>query len=553
MSTHLSTFTPFFQEEKDLFVETLELREKVSSLKIEIVEWCTEANLWKAQHQRAKKREESLKQENLHLKAKIRLREKQLFGKKSEKKKSKKDKKISPTTEGKKKKRKRGQQEGEKGPKRRNYSHLEKRIELIDLPESDKCCKNCGSNFTDTGMTSGSKLLEIEVKGYIRRIERKQYRTACNCKKRNLITAARVNKIIPKGLLGNSIWAHLLVEKYGYGTPLNRIRKSLSLEGISLSQGTVTGGFHKLKPILEAVFEAIKKKGLSESNWNVDETGWPVFEEVEEKANFRWWLWVFRSKSTAFFLLDPSRSAKVIDKYFDKKTSGIINCDRYSAYVKFVRLHEGIILLSFCWAHVRRDFLSLGNKYPKDEEWAMKWSEKIGDLYHANSLRTEHVQGSKAFQKYDRKLRMLLSKFSDDANKQLEDKTLGTHCKKVLESLKKHWKGLTIFVDNPEISMDNNKAERSLRGPVVGRKNYYGSGSKKMGHFAVIMFSIIHTLFLWGINPKKWLVCYFDAYSKLNGKHQLLEEFLPWNMSKEKIKELSLLDKDKPLQAFDTS
>ena len=54
-------------------------------------------------------------------------------------------------------------------------------------------------------------------------------------------------------------------------------------------------------------------------------------------------------------------------------------------------------------------------------------------------------------------------------------------CKKVLDSLDNHWDGLTVFVDHPEIPMDNNKAERQVRGPVVGRKNYYGSGSDRSG------------------------------------------------------------------------
>ena len=273
-----------FQEENKISVEVSWLRQENTDLKKKVVELRSQANMWKAQHQRTKEREEQLKKEILNLKAKIRLREQQLFGKKSEKKNPKEDRRS------KEKKCRRGQQQGKPGPKRRDFSHLEERIEVIDLSESDKCCKNCGSAFSDTGMTSDSKQLEIEIKAHVRKIKRKQYRTTCTCQKKILITANRIHKIIPKGILGNSIWAHLLVEKYGYGTPLNRLSKSLSLSGLELSQGTIVGGFHKLKPFLDPIFEAIKKKGLSESNWHVDETGWPVFEEVKEKSNFRWWL-----------------------------------------------------------------------------------------------------------------------------------------------------------------------------------------------------------------------------------------------------------------------
>jgi transposase len=67
-------------------------------------------------------------------------------------------------------------------------------------------------------------------------------------------------------------------------------------------------------------------------------------------------------------------------------------------------------------------------------------------------------------------------------------------CKKVLDSLDNHWDGLTVFVDHPELPMDNNKAERQLRGPVLGRKNYNGSGSEWSGRFAAVLFSIFQTL-----------------------------------------------------------
>ena len=83
--------------------------------------------------------------------------------------------------------------------------------------------------------------------------------------------------------------------------------------------------------------------------------------------------------------------------------------------------------------------------------------------------------------------------------------------RKVLESLRDHWTGLTVFVDHPEVPMDNNTAERSERGPVVGRKNYYGSGAVWSGRLAAMLFSLFQTLALWGINPRAWLTAYLTA------------------------------------------
>ena len=104
---------------------------------------------------------------------------------------------------------------------------------------------------------------------------------------------------------------------------------------------------------------------------------------------------------------------------------------------------------------------------------------------------------------------------------------------KVLESLGNHWTGLTVFVEHPEVPMDNNTAERSERGPVVGRKNYYGSGSLWSGRLAAMMFSLFQTLCLWGLNPRLWLTAYLEACAQAGGLVEDVDRFLPWNLSPE--------------------
>ncbi|NNF97536.1 MAG: transposase [Halobacteria archaeon] len=66
--------------------------------------------------------------------------------------------------------------------------------------------------------------------------------------------------------------------------------------------------------------------------------------------------------------------------------------------------------------------------------------------------------------------------------------------KKVCQSLLDHWSGLTLFVAHPEVPMDNNRAENTIRNPVTGRKNYYGSASLWSAELAATQFSILQTL-----------------------------------------------------------
>jgi transposase len=115
-----------------------------------------------------------------------------------------------------------------------------------------------------------------------------------------------------------------------------------------------------------------------------------------------------------------------------------------------------------------------------------------------------------------------------------------TKQKKVLTSLLDHWSGLILFVEQPEIPMDNNKAESSIRNPVTGRKNYYGSGSIWSAQLAAALFSILQTLGLWGINRRAWLMHYLTACAQNGGQApQNIDSFLPWLMNQERQSELT--------------
>jgi transposase len=110
-------------------------------------------------------------------------------------------------------------------------------------------------------------------------------------------------------------------------------------------------------------------------------------------------------------------------------------------------------------------------------------------------------------------------------------KSAQTKQKKVLQSLLDHWSGLTVFVEHPEVPLDNNAAERSIRHPVTGRKNYYGSGSLWSAELAATLFSILQTLVLWGLNPRHWLTLYLQVCAEKGGKPPPnLDPFLPWSM-----------------------
>jgi transposase len=327
------------------------------------------------------------------------------------------------------------------------------------------------------------------------------------------------------------------MQKFWHGQPLHRVIQELESHDLSIPVGTVAGGFLRLLALFKIIYQAIIEKSLSDKHWHADETGWKVFEPLDGKAGNRWFLWVFRSNSTAVFILDPSRSAKVVEAFFGDDSNGIISCDRYRAYFCFASKSGERFLVAYCWVHVRRDFLAIAKDWPEYELWATDWILEIRHLYHLNALRIEESKGSQA-EVCQKALEEGVAIFKQKAEKQREDKNLAQPCKKVLESLDRHWHGLTTFVEHPEIPMDNNTAERALRGGAVGRKNYYGSGSLKSADFTAIMFTIIQTLLIWKINPQAWFTGFFDFIG--GDWDKKFDHWLPWNMSSEQLTKLSL-------------
>lgn len=107
---------------------------------------------------------------------------------------------------------------------------------------------------------------------------------------------------------------------------------------------------------------------------------------------------------------------------------------------------------------------------------------------------------------------------------------------KQVESMRGHWSGLTLFVKDPDIPLDNNLAERALRTPVVGRKNFYGNHSDRAAKATAIFYSIIATCHLHKVDPQKFLKRYLTSYVQCRGSPmpaELLEHFLPHNCAKQ--------------------
>jgi transposase len=415
-------------------------------------------------------------------------------------------------------------------------------IEDRDLPSDQCCCQRCGCPFAPVSGTEDATILEVEVKAHRRRIRRRRYRPTCDCGAHpGIVTAPPAPRVIPKSILGVSIWVTVLLDKYLFYRPTYRLLADLRSQGLDLSLGTLTDGLQRLVPLFEPLYEAFVQRSRQQPLWHADETRWLVFAMIEGKVGYRWYLWVFHGREVVVFVLAAGRAHDVPEEHLGPDTRGIMVVDRYKAYQAIDQVKRGLIVLAFCWAHVRRDFLAVARTWPDQESWALAWLEGIGKVYALNNARLEVLPDPLALADADAALRGAVTALAAQGEAELTDPGMHPARRKVLESLGDHWTGLTVFVDHPEVPMDNNTAERVQRGPVVGRKNYYGSGAVWAGRLAAMKFSLFQTLTLWNLNPRLWLTAYLEACATAGGTAPPdVDRFLPWNLTAERRQAWSL-------------
>ena len=460
-----------------------------------------------------------------------------------------------------KKKKKNGGQPGHEGRGRKIPEGVPIVDNVITLPAGEIIHGIPAEEWVEQkGMDQISYVIKKKTIWYVERIIRRSYKAPVesDIETPTIITAPMPGKLIPQGKYGTEVWVDILIDKYQQHVPVQRQIFVAQQEGINLIPGTVFGGLKTiyethLQPLYEQLIVELRKG----ERWHADETRWYMLCDSMKKL---WYMWGFKSEIVTVFVLDSTRSASVpaetllgIDDLagikepveIPEEKMKILNVDRYSAYKALANL--GLLILSFCWAHVRRDFTDIVKKFPKEVElvkWAEKWLVRIAKIYRINNQRVKHPPGSKLFLEYDTQLRKALDEMEREIDSELkmdENQVLEARFK-AMKSIRNHWDGLIVFLDNPEIPMDNNRMENGIRPCALGRNNYIGNHSEWGGELSACMYSLIQTCVQNRINPKAYLEYYFEksigAKGKMNGEE--INLLLPGNLKKHIIEKNDL-------------
>lgn len=386
------------------------------------------------------------------------------------------------------------------GPRaQQNLPVVEKRHEL---DEQDRKCSKCGKCLEEMGEQSeDSEVISVRRCNFVlERHTRQKYRCRCNA---NVVTAPGPEKLIEGGRYSVGFACTVAMWKYLDHLPLSRQVQMMGRESLEISSQTLWDQIDRLADVLMPCYTALGERMLKAPVLHVDETRWPLWDG---RAKSSWCVWGMATPDATFYRILGSKSAKAGREVL-KGFENILVADGYKVYDKLARDGPEHFRLARCWAHVKRKFDAIRENFPGSCAVVL---ELIGELYAIERLVPGPFPGDEEAQSLRRALRERGSRLVLEELRRrvldLPDLLPRNELGKAVGYLLNYWDGLTLFLEDPRVPLDNNAAERALRGPVVGRKNHYGSRSKRGTQVAAVFYSLLETAKLCGVKPYEYLV-----------------------------------------------
>lgn len=411
------------------------------------------------------------------------------------------------------KKEKKKRDEVERKPSEK-YPELAVKENILKLDTPPKCSLCC-EDMKESGLFKISEKLEIIPKQYyITRNKRVIYNCGhCNGSLKNTPTKPSIS---PQSNYGDSLIIDATLSKYCDLIPMERYCSMASREGLEgIPPNTLIGLTHSYADFLKKVYKKIKLEVSSSNIVRADETPHKMLEGDDTK---NWYLWGFSSRNSCYFEAHNTRSGDVPINFLKNTLARYLLTDGYSGYKRAIKelIKEGKKIFEiFCNAHAVRYFKESSSVWESETEPFLKLYGEIYKLEKEASKKEERIIARKNMEP----LFFELKKMSE---KLLPEVMPESKMEKSLNYFLNHYEGLTRCLEDINIPLDNNQLERQLRSPVVGRKTWIGTHSKRGARTAAALFSIVESCKLNNINPRK----YFPWVTKcILNKEEILTPF----------------------------
>ena len=392
--------------------------------------------------------------------------------------------------------------------KRKNANHKGRKPLPKDLPreiieieptEEEKTCFICNNAKQRIGSEETEKLEYVPASFYVKKYVR--YKYACKECQSNISIGQLPPMAIDKGIAGEGLLAHIITCKYCDHVPLNRLEGILKRHGVDINVSTMCDWVGKSADLLEPLVRRMHEKILQSPKINTDDTPIPVKSKKRRGSTYNGYLWVYiDDKHNVVFDFTPTRSREGLLKFLGKY-SGYVQADAYSGYDEFFRKNKSATEVG-CNAHARRKFdYALDTDPVRAARMLVLW----GRLYDIErKARDENYSSAQLLEARQKQARPILAEIKtaldEYKNQVLPKSPIG----KAVTYSRNQWEALNRYVDDPMLDIDNNLSERTLRMVVIGRKNYMFAGSEAGAWRAAIIYSLVASCKLNGIDPFRY-------------------------------------------------
>jgi transposase len=429
---------------------------------------------------------------------------------------------------------KRKKQKGQRDQKLENLP-----TETIEyrLSDEEQVCSCCGDALHEMSTEVRKEIEIIPAQAKVKKHVRHVY--SCRHCERNEIetpieTAPMPDPVYPGSLASSSAMAYTMTQKYVESMPLYRQEKHLERFGLSIPRQTLANWIvYGANTWLELIYDEMHAHLLELDALHADETTLQVLSEPERHATSNSYIWLYRSgrEDVPIVLYDyqQTRAGKHPQRFLEG-FQGYLHVDGYPGYNKI-----SDVTLVGCWAHARRNFTEALKALPKS---AATSSVKAKEgLAFCNKLfeierNLKDVTPEKRYEKRLERSQPVLDAFSawlrEQTPRVLPKSALG----KAIKYCRNQWERLETFLKDGRLEIDNNRAERSIKPFVIGRKNWLFSNTAKGARSSAIIYSIVETAKENGLNPFHYLSYLFEELPNMDTTDkEKLAQYLPWSAS----------------------
>jgi transposase len=391
-------------------------------------------------------------------------------------------------------------------------------------------CGECGGRLREIGRDV-SEQLEY-VPGRFKVVRHVRPKLACvRCQR--VFQAAAPSRPIARGLPGPALLAHVMVSKYCDHQPLYRLSGIFARDGVELDRSTLCGWVDKGDALIDPLVAAVRHYAMASDKIHGDDTPVKVLAPGTGKTRTgRLWVYVRddrpagdTSPRAAWFVYSPDRGGEHPQDHL-RGFRGALQADAYAGWPRLYA--TGQVTEVACWAHARRKWCDIYVAGKRDaDSVAAEALRRIRALYEVeNEVRGQLPEVRKA----QRQARAgpLLEALHTWLQELLPRVSAKSEIAQAIVYSLARWKALTRYVDDGRLEMDNNAAERALRGVSLGRKNFLFMGSDAGGERAAAFYSLVETAKLNGLDPEAYLR---EVFTRI-AEHPInrIDELLPWNI-----------------------